>query len=162
MHERAKLHDVHIENLELIGQNPDVKTFELLIPPEHYNYVLSYWLIASEALDILDKRLKAIHSLEEIIINFEKNTRDLGWVVRVTRLPKRVWISNDGQVEFENEEVCYAYDGELLRRHEEMDKKLGNELWLEEHYERRNDPYWKNDSDYEELTGFPFIMGIMN
>jgi hypothetical protein len=72
--DRARLHEVHIENLELIGKTcTNIETLELLIPPEHCNYAVGHWATAAEALNVLDKRLKAIHSPKEIIINFEEN-----------------------------------------------------------------------------------------
>ncbi|KAF2804520.1 uncharacterized protein BDZ99DRAFT_525357 [Mytilinidion resinicola] len=147
--ERARLDEVHIENLELIRKTcTNIKTLELLVPLEHCNYALDDWAIASEALDLLNTRFKAIHSLKEIMINFEeypeddpsdgltKKMRDIGWTVRITRLPKRVWISIDDRVEFDNEEV-------------EMEEETEKEQWLDEYYRRRHDPYWENDSDYD-------------
>ncbi|KAF2182920.1 hypothetical protein K469DRAFT_690374 [Zopfia rhizophila CBS 207.26] len=158
----ARLHEVHIENLELIRKTcTNIKTLELLIPLEHCNYALSHLATAAEALNVLDKRFKAIHSLKEIIINFEeypecdpsddltKKMHDIGWTVRVTRLPKRVWISYDDRVEFDNEEDCNAYNNEQFQREEEMEKEREGEWWLQEYYRRRRDPYWKNDSDYD-------------
>lgn len=160
--DKARLHEAHIENLELIRKTcTNIKTLELLIPPEHCNYALSQSAIAAEALNVLNTRFQAIHSLKEIIINFEKypehdpsdeltkKMRDIGWTVRVTRLPKRVWISYDDRVEFDNEEDCNAYDNEQFRREEEIEKEQEEEWWLEEYYRRRRDPYWKNDSDYD-------------
>ena len=75
-----------------------------------------------------------------------KKIHDHGWTVKVTKLPKKVWISYDDRVEFDNEEDCNAYDNEQFRREEERE---GKEWWLEEYYHRRHDPYWKNDSDYD-------------
>jgi hypothetical protein len=159
--ERAKLHEVHIEDLELIGKNTNVKTLELLITTEHCNYALCDWPIASEALSILDERLRAIHSLEEVVINFEeypgcdpgdfltKRMHDMGWTIEIIRLPKRVWLSCDDRVEFDNEEDCNEYNNEWFREEEEREKKRENEQWLEEYWRRRDDPYWKNDSDYD-------------
>jgi hypothetical protein len=75
--------------------------------------------------------------------------RDRGWTFQVTKLPKKVLISDDDRVEFDNEEDCNAYNVEMLlfdlqREQEEEDKQ-----WTEEYYRRRHDPYWKNHSDYD-------------
>ncbi|KAF2475817.1 uncharacterized protein BDR25DRAFT_339807 [Lindgomyces ingoldianus] len=160
--DKASLHEAHIENLELIKKTcTKLKTLELLIPPGHSNYGLDDWPIAAEALNILNAHIRTIHSLEEIIINFEeypeddpsddltKKMHNIGWTVRVIRLPKRVWISCDDRVEFDNEEDCNAYDNEQFRMEEEMEKEKEEKEWLEEYYRRRRDPYWKNDSDYD-------------
>jgi hypothetical protein len=109
---------------------------------------------------LLDTRFKAIPSLKTIIVNFQAyaaedlsdypiKMRDRGWTVEVTKLRKKVWISDDDRVEFRNEEDCNAYNVEMLlfdlqREEEEEDKR-----WTEEYYRRRRDPYWKNDSDYD-------------
>ena len=160
--ERARLDEVHIENLELIRKTcTNIKTLELLVPLEHCNYALGDWAVASEALDLLNTRIKGIHSLKEIVCNFEeypehepsddlkRKMGDIGWAVRITRLPKKVWISIDDRVEFDNEEDCNAYDNEHLRREQEREEKREEEEWLDEYYRRRHDLYWKNDSDYD-------------
>ena len=153
--DRARLDEAHVKNLELIRKTcTNIKTLETLIEPEHCNYALSHSAIAAEALDVLNTRFQAIHSLKEIIINFEKypeedpsddltkKMRDMGWTVRVTRLPKRVWISNDDRFEFDDPDDRNAYDDEQFRREEKKS-------WLKENDRRRQDPYWKNDSDYD-------------
>ena len=160
--DRARLHEAHIENLELIRKTcTNIETLELLVPPEHSNYALGDWTIAAEALNILNTHFRSIHSLKEIIVNFKKYPEcdpsddltkkmlDIGWTVMVTRLPKRVWISCDDRVEFDNEEDCNAYDNEQFRREAEMEEEREKEWWLEEYHRRRRDPYWKNDSDYD-------------
>jgi hypothetical protein len=75
--------------------------------------------------------------------------RGYGWTVRVTRLPKKKWISADDRVEFDNEEDCLAYDNEQFLIEERMRQQEEDKQWLEEYYGRRHDPYWKNDSDYD-------------
>ena len=135
-----------------------------MFPPYSANYAFDDSPIAAEALDLLDTRFKAIPSLKEIIVNFQVyaaedpddypgdypiKMRDRGWTVEVTKLPKKVWISDDDRVEFDNKEDCDVYNHkqllfELQREQEEEDKQ-----WTEEYYRRRRDPYWKNDSDYD-------------
>jgi len=160
--DEARLHEVHINNLELIRKScTNIETLELLIPPDHSNYALYDWATAAEALNILNTHLRSIHSLKDIIVNFEeypecdpsddltKKMRDLEWTIMITRLPKRVWISCDGRVEFDNEEDCNVYNSEQLRIELEMEEEREREEWREEYYRRRRDPYWKNDSDYD-------------
>ena len=65
-----------------------------------------------------------------------------GWTVWIIKVPKKLWISNDDQVEFDNEEDCHAYHNKQSQREEEKEDKL----WLEA---RRRDPFWRNDSDYD-------------
>ena len=159
---RATLHQVHIENLELIRKTcRDIETLELLILPEHCNYALGDMAVATEALNILNTHFRTFQFLKEIIINFEeysernpsddltKKMRNMGWTVIVTRLPRRVWISNDDRVEFDNEEDCIAYDNEQFQREMALEEQKEEEEWLEEYYRRRRDPYWKNDSDHD-------------
>ena len=156
---RVILHEAHIKNIELIRVTcTGIQTLELSIPPEHCNYALNHSAIAVEALDLLDTRLKSILSLEEIIVNLQvypqqdssddltKTMHGYGWTVKVTELPKKVWISNDDRVKFSSEEECNAYNDEQFRAEEEKDEI---ESWQEEYSRRRRDPYRKNDSDYD-------------
>lgn len=76
-----------------------------------------------------------------------KKMNDYGWAA--TKLPRKVWISYDDRVEFNNEEECNAYNNEQFRREEQEEEEKEKESWLEECYRRRRDPYWKNDSDYD-------------
>lgn len=111
---------------------------------------------------MLDTRLRALHSLKEIIVNFEKypemchpsgdltkRIHDIGWIVRVTRVleevwdPENIWVSSDNRVEFDNKEERDAYD-EQVRIEEEMEKEREGKRWLEE-----NVTYWMNDPDYD-------------
>ncbi|KAF4626600.1 hypothetical protein G7Y89_g11558 [Cudoniella acicularis] len=151
---RAILHEAHVRNLQLIRDTcTSIQTLELLIPPERYNYALSYSLIAIEALDLLNTRLKSILSLKETIVHFQvypegdvsddliKKMNNYGWAVKVIKLLKRVWISWDNRVEFDNEEDCNAYNKEQFRREEERREEEEKELWLDEYYRRRCDPY---------------------
>lgn len=78
-----------------------------------------------------------------------KKLYDIGWSIIITRLLKRMWISDDDRVEFENEADCIAYNNEQYQREMEMEEQKEEEEWLEEYYRRRHDPNWKNDSDYD-------------
>jgi hypothetical protein len=158
----ARLHKEHVENLELIRDTcTSIRTLELLVPPDHRSYALGISQIATEATDLLDTHFRTIASLKEININFEvypgedldddltKKLRDYGWAVTTTKLPKKIWISNNDRIEFDNEEDCIAYDNEQSLLDLKREKEEEEELWREEYYRRRRDPYWKNDSDYD-------------
>lgn len=134
---KAILHEAYIKNLEIIRDiYTGIQTLELLVPPEHCNYALSHYTIAAEALNLLDIRFKSIPSLEEIIVNFEvypeedsgddltKIIHGYRWIIKVTELPKKVWISGDDRVEFNNEDDYNAYNNEQFRREEEKENEL--------------------------------------
>ena len=155
----AMLHEVHVKNLALIRDTcTGIQTLELSVPPEHCNYALNDDVTTVKATNLLDMRFKNIPSLEKVLVNFNvypqrdpsddltTTMRGYGWIITVTELPKKVWISNDDRVEFDNEEDCDAYNNELFRSEEERREKDG---WLEEYHRRRRDPFWKNDSDYD-------------
>ena len=154
------LYEADIKNLELIRDTcTSITTLELWFPPDSENYVLVDLPIATEALDLLDTRFKAVPSLKEIIVHLQVyavedlshypiKMRERGWTVE-TALLNRVWISDDGRVEFHNEEDCDAYNNEQLLFEWQRDKEKEDEEWIEECYRRRRDPYWKNDSDYD-------------
>ncbi|MCJ1257758.1 hypothetical protein MMC24_005584 [Lignoscripta atroalba] len=111
-HDRVRLHEAHIKNLELMRDTcTSITTLELLLPLDLVNYALSDSLIAAGALDLLNTRFKTISPLKEIIVNFQvyggedlsdemKKVRDCGWTVEITKLPKKVWTSIDDRVEF--------------------------------------------------------------
>jgi hypothetical protein len=85
-----------------------------LLQLDRANYALGDSPIAAEALDLLNARFKTISSLKEININFQvygseglisdgmKKMRDCRWTIEVTKLPKKVWISDDDRLEFDN------------------------------------------------------------
>jgi hypothetical protein len=85
----------------------------------------------------------------EDLSDYRIKMRDHGWTVEVTKLPKKVWISDNDRVEFDNEEDCDAYNHEQLLREWQREQEEEDKQWTEEYYRRRHDPYWKNDSDYD-------------
>jgi hypothetical protein len=101
-HDRAILYEAHIKNLELIRDTfTSITTLELLLPLDSANYAFGDSPIATEALNLLDARFKAIPSLKEIIVDFQMyaaedlsdywiKMHDRGWTVEVTKLPKKV------------------------------------------------------------------------
>ena len=131
-----------------------------MVSPDSENYALNDSPIVAEALGLLNTHLRNIHSLKEIVINFEvypeqdpsgdlTKMHDYGWTIKVTNLLTKTWISEDERVEFDNWEECQAYDEEQLLIGERQRQREEEEQWLEEYHRRRNDPYWKNDSDYD-------------
>jgi hypothetical protein len=112
---RAKLHEAHIKNLELIRDTcTSITTLELSLsktfPLDSANDALDDSPIVADALDLLDMRFKAVPSLKEIIVNVQvygeedlsddlMKMRDCGWTVEVTKLeiPKKVWICDEGR-----------------------------------------------------------------
>lgn len=157
----ASLHEAHIKNLELIRETcTSITTLELSLHSDCINRALGDLPFADQALDLLDMRFKAILSLKKVIVNFQVYSeddlsddqikmRDRGWTVEITKLPKKKWISVDDRVEFDNEEECKAYDEEWHRHEWQREQEQEDRLWEEEYYNRRRDPYWKNDSDYD-------------
>jgi hypothetical protein len=90
-----------------------------------------------------------VYSDEDLSNDRIKKICDRGWTVELTKLPKKVWISIDDRVEFDNEDDCDAYNEEWHRRELQREQEQEDEWWTEEYYRRRRDPYWKNDSDYD-------------
>lgn len=158
----ARLHEAHIKNLDLVRDTcTSMRTLELLVSPDFLNYALDDSPIAAEALDLLSTHFMNIPSLKEIVINFEvypeqdpsddltKKMHNYGWSVKITKLPKKKWISGDDRAVFDNEEDCQAYENEQSLIDERKREQEEEEQWLEELHRRRRDPYWKNDSDYD-------------
>ncbi|TGJ86688.1 hypothetical protein E0Z10_g2014 [Xylaria hypoxylon] len=152
--DKATFREAHSNNLELIRDTcTSITTLELSVPPDHADDVFDDSPMAAETLDLLDTHLKAITSLKEIIVNFQiysdenlsdhqmKKIRDRRWSVEVTKIPKKVWISIDDRVEFDNEEHCDAYDEEWQRRESQREQEREDKEWTEEYYCRRRNPY---------------------
>ncbi|KAM5348919.1 hypothetical protein ACJ41O_008742 [Fusarium nematophilum] len=112
------------------------------------------------ALD--DGGFKAMPSLEKIVVVYGEYDIDeevmalceclmqrmpsCKWSIELAKVPPRRWISDGDMVEFDNYEDCCRYNDERDRREIEREEQA---QWEEEYYRRRNDPYWKNDSDYD-------------
>ena len=121
-----RLQKHHINNWELIRDTcTSIRTLELLVSPDIDDYVLSDPSSAAQALFLLNTHFEDFPSLKEILINFEvypeqepsgdlTKIHDFGWTVKVTELPKKTWVSDDGRVEFDTYEECEAYDEEQL------------------------------------------------
>ena len=153
----AVLHQACIENLGIIRDTcTGVKTLELLVPAEHENYVPSNAEIATEPWDAMEAQFRTIPSIRDIVVHFQVYPLDdpsddvkqeihkYGWIIVVTKLPAKVWVSINDRVEFDTEGDCNAYNNEQFRAEWEVEEEM---MWLQEYRRRRNDPYWKNDSD---------------
>ncbi|CZT03085.1 uncharacterized protein RAG0_09954 [Rhynchosporium agropyri] len=103
---RSLVHEVHVENLELLRENCEsLRRLELLVPPEG-NWALDCSPAAEETMDAFDVLLKSILPEREVIVNFQvypdekpedsimEKIRGFGWTVRFTRLPKRTCNSS--------------------------------------------------------------------
>jgi hypothetical protein len=63
-----------------------------------------------------------------------------GWTIEITEREE----SEESVGSFDGYDDYLDYD-----YYEEMRREREEEEWEEEHYRRRRDPYWKNDSDYD-------------
>ncbi|KAK5659882.1 hypothetical protein OQA88_13345 [Cercophora sp. LCS_1] len=145
---------------------PHLNTVEMLSESSDGVFTLFDADLAASMLRLLHEGgFKEMSSLEKIVVVHE--VRDLDekalaargtlmgmlpsctWSIQLTQAPAKTWVSWDDRFEFETEEECRAYDNESWRREMEREERLEQELWEEEYYCRRADPYWKNDSDYD-------------
>ncbi|KAI0120738.1 hypothetical protein BJ170DRAFT_646576 [Xylariales sp. AK1849] len=161
------LHEEHIQVFQLIREScTDLRTVEISCKPPDGIFLLWDVDLAADMLRILDEGgFKDIPSLEKVVvirgeydINEEvmvsresliQNMPSLKWFIELTKVPPRVWISNNDMVTFDNEEDCSRYNDEMYRRELVREEREEQEQWKEEYYRRRNDPYYKNDSDYD-------------
>jgi hypothetical protein len=156
------LYQADIDNLDLVRTTcSGIRTLELLVSRGCADYTLGDLSIAAHGLDLLNIHFKRISTLEQVGIIFQvyhehdlsnaltESIHDYGWAVKMTKLPKKIWISQDARVEFDNEEDCKEYDYEQALVEEGERERKEEEEWVEEYHSRRRDPYWKNDSDYD-------------
>lgn len=150
----ARLHEARIKNLELIRETcASITTLELSLNSCLLNFTDG---ALDQALDLLDAHLQTISSLKKIVIkaevidyddfsdDLERKMRDCGWTVEVTKLeiPKQAWADDERGIEFDLEEDYLEHMNEMYQQEEE-------ERRLDEYHTTRNDPYWKNESDYD-------------
>ncbi|KAL7621085.1 hypothetical protein AAE478_008397 [Parahypoxylon ruwenzoriense] len=161
------LREEHVQVLQLIRETcPGLRTVEISCEPPDSIFSLCDVDLAAEMLRALDDGgFKAMLSLEKIVVvcgEYDINEEVMAlreslmqrmpsfkWSIELTKVPPRVWISDDDRVEFDNYEDCCRYNNEMYRREMEREEREEREQWEEEYYRRRNDPYWKNDSDYD-------------
>lgn len=121
---------------------------------------------AADMLQALDTGgVKDISSLEKFIVvcgeydideevmilreNLVQRMPSSKWSIELTKVPPRLWISDNDMVEFDNEEDCCRYNKEMDRLDMEREEREEQEQEEAEYWRRRHDPYWKNDSDYD-------------
>ncbi|KAK1762468.1 hypothetical protein QBC33DRAFT_551950 [Phialemonium atrogriseum] len=154
----------YLQVLQLIRETcPGLRTVEISSKPPGGIFSLRAVDRAAEMLRALDDGgFKAMPSLEKIVVVREEYDIDeevmalresimqrmpsCKWSIELTKVLPDVWTSCDDRVVFDNYEDCWRYDAEMLNRQMEREER---EHWEEECYHRRNDPYWKNDSDYD-------------
>ncbi|KAK8112954.1 hypothetical protein PG984_013480 [Apiospora sp. TS-2023a] len=72
-----------------------------------------------------------------------------GWDIKMSQVEKPALYSEDDRCVFRCQEDLEKYE-EMVREEEYQREKEREEAeWLEDYYERRNDPWRKNDSDYD-------------
>ncbi|KAI1769870.1 hypothetical protein F4818DRAFT_312018 [Hypoxylon cercidicola] len=165
--EEPELREELFQAFQLIGETcPGLKTVELSSMPPDNRFSLHDVDLAAEMLRILDDRgFKAMPSLEKAVVvlgKYDIDEEDMAlreslmrrmlpckWSIELTKLTKKTWISSDDMFEFDNYEDCEKYDNETLVWQLKWEEREEREWWKEEYYHRRNDPYWRNDSDYD-------------
>lgn len=117
-----------------------------MVSPNSANYIFSDSPIAAEALYLLDTHFKNVSSLREIIINFKvypkqdpgdnltKKIYNYGQTIKVIELPKRIQISLDNQVKFNNKEDCQVYNNKQFLINKRKRQQKEKEQQLEEYY----------------------------
>ena len=132
----------HLDNLKLIKKKcPNLEILEFLLSHDHPDHSLNDNPDTKAILDLLNKPIKTVKSLKEVVINVEefanctpsnnlkKMMSNIGWTVTVTMRPKRVWISLDDRIEFEEQSGRDAYDDEYFRREEDGEDE-DEEWWV--------------------------------
>ena len=157
----------HVQVLQLIRETcRGLRTVEILCHVS--NSILSLCdvdLAAEMLLALHHGGFKAMPWLKKIVVvceEFDIDQEDMAfreslmqrmpsciWSMELKKLPPRTWISDDDMVEFDNYEDCYRYNDELYRRQMEREEQEEQKQWEEEYYRGRNDPWWKNDSNFD-------------
>ncbi|KAI1396933.1 hypothetical protein F4819DRAFT_473651 [Hypoxylon fuscum] len=164
------LHNEHIKVFQLIQDHcTGLRTIEISCRPSIVTLSSHEVASASEMLRMLDDGgFKAMSSLEKILItcgeyNIDDDTKAFyemltqripssKWCIELIELPApppQTWISSNDMVEFDNYEDYCSYEEETERLERKEMEREERQSWLEEYYRRRDDPYWKNDSDYD-------------
>jgi hypothetical protein len=115
-----------------------------------------YYTTGSELIKLIDTCLRASISLESIMVHVSrdndlenrmiKKMREYGWKIETGKAeekPEKIELYyDDWGRPWESVE---AYDSHMY----EIEKRREQEEWLEDYWSRRNDPYWRNDSDFD-------------
>ncbi|KAI0970838.1 hypothetical protein F4678DRAFT_461967 [Xylaria arbuscula] len=150
------LHKKYTEVFQLIRETcTDLRTVEISSESSEGIILLLNVDLAEKMLRALDDGcLKDIPSLEKIVVvharynideeviasceNLMQKMPSIKWFIELTTAPPSRWISNYGQVEFDNADDCFEYD---LKR-ERIEWKGREEQEWEELDRRRNNPYY--------------------
>lgn len=150
----GSFHPGDIRNLELVRAGcQDIRVLELSLDTGQ-NWILDD-TVTSEILDSIDVATRDDLSRKEIMVRIqvygEDDIRDsvtsmcsYGWTVEVTKqeLVKEIWEYDEHGIEFDNADDYWDYVDMIEKEREEKE-------WLEDYWQRRNDPWRKNDSDYD-------------
>ncbi|KAJ8131808.1 hypothetical protein O1611_g1813 [Lasiodiplodia mahajangana] len=164
------LHESYSQVLQLIRETCiDLRTIEMTCGPD--DAVLSvddiddidFSAAMLKAVD--DGGLKDMSSLERVVVVLQQygiDEEDIAgrerlmqrmpspkWCIELKDMGRKIWISIDDRCEFDNYEDCQRYDDEYYIEEMKREEEKEEEAWRDEYIRRRNDPYWKNDSDYD-------------
>ncbi|KAI0096610.1 hypothetical protein GGR51DRAFT_26726 [Nemania sp. FL0031] len=160
-------HAEHAQILQFIREAcTELRTVEMVCGPEEGVLSLDDIDLAAAILKVVDDGgFEAMHSLKKISVVFgqygfdeeditcyERLIRRVPsskWCIELKDMGKRIWISDDDRCEFDNYEDCERYNDEMDKEELEREEEEEERQWQEEYIRRRNDPYWKNDSDYD-------------
>ncbi|KAI0869268.1 hypothetical protein GGS24DRAFT_479210 [Hypoxylon argillaceum] len=103
-------------------------------------YDIDLWAAMLKVVD--DRGFKAMHSLE-------KRMPSSKWCIELKDMGKKIWTSTDNRYEFDNYEDYERHEEEIYRQEMKREEEAEERWWHDERVHRRNDPCWKNDSDYD-------------
>lgn len=72
-----------------------------------------------------------------------------GWDVKMSEVKKPALYSSDDRCVFRCRKALEKYEEMVLEEEDKLEKEREKAQWLEDYYEARNDPWRKNDSDYD-------------
>lgn len=143
-----------MRNLELIQAScQNIRVLELSLDTRE-NSILDE-SVSTEILDSIDVEIKDFPPRKETMVRIqvygEDDIRDsvtrmcsFGWTVEVTKQEpvKETWEYDEHGIEFDNQDDYWDYVNMVEKEREEKE-------WLEDYWERRNDPWRKKNSDYD-------------
>lgn len=152
--EGGSFHPGDIRNLELVRAScQNIRVLELSLNTAQ-NWILDE-PVTAEILNSIDVAMGDVLSRKETMVRIQAYSEDdiddnvtrmrsYGWTVELTtREPvKQTWEYGEHGVEFDNEDDYWDYVDMIEKEREEKE-------WLEDYWARRNDPWRRNDSDYD-------------
>ncbi|KAG6357681.1 hypothetical protein INS49_013560 [Diaporthe citri] len=152
--EGGSFHPGDIRNLELVRAScQNIRVLELSLDTGQ-NSILDE-PVTPETLDSIDVATRDVLSPKEIVVRIQvygeddicdsvTRMRSYGWTVEVTKREpvKETWEYDEHGIEFDNGDDYWDYVNMIEKEREEKE-------WLEDYWEKRNDPWRKNDSDYD-------------